>query len=112
MKGAKHKLGDIVAVYAVPGCGSSSCGECSRDLAHLCRLGQHHGIGQDGLFADYAAIDARAAVPIPKGVTAEEAAIATDAGTTAYSAVMKRAEVKKGQIVFLFGLGGLGFNAL
>jgi alcohol dehydrogenase, propanol-preferring len=39
-------------------------------------------------------------------------AVATDAVTTAYSAIVKRAEVKRGETVFLFGLGGLGFNAL
>jgi propanol-preferring alcohol dehydrogenase len=49
---------------------------------------------------------------LPKGVSPSEGAVATDAGTTAYSAIIKRAEVKKGQTVFLFGLGGLGFNAL
>jgi alcohol dehydrogenase, propanol-preferring len=108
----EHNIGDIIAVYAVPGCGSTDCGECSRDLAHLCRKGQHHGIGQDGCFADYVAIDARAAVPLPKGVSPAEGAVATDAATTAYSAIYKRAEVKKGETVFLFGLGGLGFNAL
>lgn len=96
----------------MPGCGLSNCGECSRDLAHLCRKGQHHGIGQDGCFADYVAIDVRAAVPLPDGVSAAEGAVATDAGTTAYSAIVKRAEVKRRQTVFLFGLGGLGFNAL
>jgi len=49
---------------------------------------------------------------LPKGVSPSEGAVATDAGTTAYSAIVKRAEVKKGQTVVLFGLGGLGFNAL
>lgn len=63
-----HKLGDVVAIYAVPGCGCLDCTECGRDLAHLCRRGQHHGIGQDGSFAEYIAIDARAAVPLPKGI--------------------------------------------
>lgn len=46
------------------------------------------------------------------GVSPAEGAVATDAGTTAYSAIMKRAEVTKDQTVFLFGLGGLGLNAL
>lgn len=46
------------------------------------------------------------------GVTAAEAAVATDAVSTAYHAIMRRGEVKKEQTVFLFGLGGLGFNAL
>lgn len=31
---------------------------------------------------------------------------------TAYHAVVRRGEVKKDETVFLFGLGGLGFNAL
>ncbi|PVH76492.1 GroES-like protein [Cadophora sp. DSE1049] len=112
VKDSKHKLGDLVAIYAVPGCGESGCTECGRDLAQLCQKGQHHGIGQDGSFADYVAIDARAAVPLPKGVSPAEGAVATDAGTTSYSAIVKRAEIKKNHTVFLFGLGGLGFNAL
>lgn len=32
--------------------------------------------------------------------------------TTAYHGITRRAEVKKSETVFLFGLGGLGFNAL
>lgn len=46
------------------------------------------------------------------GVTPAEAAVATDAVSTAYHAIMRRGEVKKEETVFLFGLGGLGFNAL
>ena len=46
------------------------------------------------------------------GVTPAEAAVATDAVSTAYHAIMRRGEVKREQTVFLFGLGGLGFNAL
>lgn len=40
------------------------------------------------------------------------AAVATDAVKTSYHAITRRAEVKSHEIVFLFGLGGLGFNAL
>ncbi|KAF4555243.1 Zinc-binding dehydrogenase-like protein 8 [Elsinoe fawcettii] len=46
------------------------------------------------------------------GVTPAEAAVATDAVTTAYHAITRRGEVKQHETVFLFGLGGLGFNAL
>jgi len=45
-------------------------------------------------------------------VTPAQAAVATDAVTTAYHAIHRRAEVKSHETVFLFGLGGLGFNAL
>lgn len=40
------------------------------------------------------------------------AAVSTDAVNTAYYGITQRAEVKKEETVFLFGLGGLGFNAL
>ncbi|KAM0367782.1 hypothetical protein ACHAPY_011661, partial [Fusarium culmorum] len=52
------------------------------------------------------------AVKVPEGVTPAEAAVATDAVNTAYHAITRRGEVKKHETVFLFGLGGLGFNAL
>jgi alcohol dehydrogenase, propanol-preferring len=38
--------------------------------------------------------------------------VATDAVTTAFHAIHRRGEVKATETVFLFGLGGLGFNAL
>jgi propanol-preferring alcohol dehydrogenase len=104
--------GDIVALHAVPGCGQDECPECSRDLDQLCERGHHSGIGQDGFYAPFAAVDIKAAVKVPNGVTPAEAAVATDAVTTAFHAITRRGEVKKHETVFLFGLGGLGFNAL
>lgn len=46
------------------------------------------------------------------GIPSSVAAVSTDAVKTSYHAVTRRAKVKSGQVVFLFGLGGLGFNAL
>lgn len=46
------------------------------------------------------------------GIPSSVAAVSTDAVKTSYHAVTRRAKVKRGQVVFLFGLGGLGFNAL
>ncbi|KAK4447418.1 chaperonin 10-like protein, partial [Podospora aff. communis PSN243] len=112
VKDTTLKVGDIVALYGVPGCGAADCPECSRDLAQICERGHHSGIGQDGYFAPYATIDIRGVVPVPEGVTPAEAAVATDAVNTAYHAIHKRGEIKAHETVFLFGLGGLGFNAL
>lgn len=102
----------MVALHAVPGCGGADCNECSRDLAQLCEIGHHSGIGQDGFHAEYAALDVRGLIHVPKGVTPAEAAVSTDAVATAYHAITRRAEVKGSETVFLFGLGGLGFNGL
>ena len=56
-----------MALLAVPGCRSERCTECSRDLPQLCSSGMHHGIGQDGFFAEYVAVNVRVAVPLPEG---------------------------------------------
>ncbi|PGH10926.1 hypothetical protein AJ79_05171 [Helicocarpus griseus UAMH5409] len=112
VKDARFRVGGRIAMLAVPGCGESTCPECSRELSQLCPKGQHHGIGQDGFYAKYVAIDARGCVPLPEGVPPEVAAVATDAVNTAFHGITKRSEVKKEETVFLFGLGGLGFNAL
>lgn len=96
----------------MPGCGEADCPECSRDLYQICERGHHSGIGQDGYYAPYATIDIRGLVKVPEGVTPAEATVATDAVNTAYHAIHRRGEVKRHETVFLFGLGGLGFNAL
>ncbi|KAJ6143099.1 hypothetical protein N7471_002552 [Penicillium samsonianum] len=112
VKHAGFSVGDRIATIAVPGCGSEDCAECSRDLAQLCEQAHHAGIGQDGFYAPYAALDLRAVVRVPEGIPSSVAAVATDAVKTSYHAIVRRAEVKSNETVFLFGLGGLGFNAL
>ncbi|KAJ5494438.1 Short-chain dehydrogenase/reductase SDR [Penicillium fimorum] len=112
VKDSGFSVGDRIATIAVPGCGSEDCPECSRDLAQLCEQAHHAGIGQDGFYAPYAALDLRAVVHVPEGIPSSVAAVATDAVKTSYHAIVRRAEVKSNETVFLFGLGGLGFNAL
>lgn len=102
----------MVSILAVAGCGQSSCAECSHDVAQICEAGEHYGIGQDGSFAPYIAIKARAAARLPKGVSVAAGSVATDAILTAYHAVVGRAQAQKSDTVLLYGLGGLGFNAL
>lgn len=106
------EAGDIVAILAVPGCRKSGCAECSKGIPQVCTTGDHYGLDMDGSFAPFVAVKANAALKLPKDVTAAAAAVATDAITTAYHAVVGRAQVQAGETVLLYGLGGLGFNAL
>ncbi|KAJ7907891.1 hypothetical protein B0H13DRAFT_2017768 [Mycena leptocephala] len=70
------------------------------------------GIGKDGAYAEYIIVTADALVPVPDGVPPEVAAIASDAGITAYHAVQDAAQVKPGDKVLVFGIGGLGHLAI
>ncbi|KAJ7611414.1 hypothetical protein DFH06DRAFT_1016065 [Mycena polygramma] len=51
-------------------------------------------------------------VPQPNRVSPEAAAVASDAGVTAYNAVKHTAGVTKGTKVLIFGIGGLGHLAV
>ncbi|KAJ7472031.1 chaperonin 10-like protein [Mycena latifolia] len=70
------------------------------------------GLGRDGTYAEYIITTADALVPVPTGVPPEVAAIASDAGVTAYHAVQHAAKVKRGDKVLIFGIGGLGHLAV
>ncbi|KAJ7086355.1 hypothetical protein B0H15DRAFT_939527 [Mycena belliarum] len=75
-------------------------------------LSQGLGLGRDGSYAEYIIATADALVPVPSGVPVEVAAIASDAGVTAYHAVQNAAQVKPGDKVLIFGIGGLGHLAV
>lgn len=105
-------VGDVIAMLAISGCRSDDCEECGNNLPQLCVTCYRSGIGMDGYFAEYCVIDVRGAVHVPQGVTPSQAAVATDAVTTAYHAIHRRGQITAKDTVFLFGLGGLGFNAL
>ncbi|KAK5046775.1 hypothetical protein LTR84_007128 [Exophiala bonariae] len=96
----------------VPGCGKSTCWECTKGSPQICPEGPHYGGGQDGFFADYAVVPERAAILLPVGVSMEAGAVATDACMTAHHAVVDRGSVAREDTVLILGLGGLGFNAL
>ncbi|KAJ7611195.1 chaperonin 10-like protein [Roridomyces roridus] len=70
------------------------------------------GIGNDGAFAEYFIVTFDLLVPVPAGVPPAVAAIASDAGVTAYNAVQDVAQVKQGDKVLIFGIGGLGHLAV
>ncbi|KAJ7828001.1 hypothetical protein B0H13DRAFT_1656560 [Mycena leptocephala] len=70
------------------------------------------GLGKDGTYAEYVITTADELVPVPDGVPPEVAAIASDAGVTAYHAVQNAAKIKPGDKVLIFGIGGLGHLAV
>ncbi|KAJ7596378.1 GroES-like protein [Mycena floridula] len=72
------------------------------------------GSGVDGGFAEYVTVRADQLVEVPAGVSPEIAAMAADAGVTAFNAVHNTAGIKQGTNfkVLIFGIGGLGHLAV
>jgi len=65
----------------------------------------------DGAFAEFAAVPAQFATPVPDDVSSVDAAPLTCAGVTTYKAI-KVARVAPAETVAVFGVGGLGHLAL
>src|SRR6266481_3898695 len=101
--------GDRVCVHYLVHCGS--CEFCKRGLEQFCRSGQMIGKHRDGGYAEFIKVPARNAFALPDEISFEVGAITMCSSATALHA-LKKARVKPGESVAIFGFGGLGFSAL
>ena len=91
-----------------------SCGNC-----YYCRMGHEQfcetvrmiGHHIDGGYAEYIAVPARNAIPLPEEIPFEQGATLMCASATAFHALTK-GRVRAGETVAIFGVGGLGLSAI
>lgn len=124
-------VGDRVVLSFLPACGA--CVRCAEGQVYMCMAGAasngagmllrggsrlhgeggivHHHLGVSA-FADHAVIDRRSAVKIAKDVPVEIAALFGCAVLTGVGAVLNSAQLRPGESVAIFGLGGVGLAAL
>ncbi|HRQ66230.1 MAG TPA: zinc-dependent alcohol dehydrogenase family protein [Xanthomonadaceae bacterium] len=125
-------VGDRVVFSFVPLCGH--CAPCASGRPALCEPGAQangaghllgggrrwHGDGEAPLqhhlgisaFAEYSVVSARSAVRIDADLAPEIAALFGCAVMTGVGAVVNTAQVRPGESVAVFGLGGVGLAAL
>jgi D-arabinose 1-dehydrogenase-like Zn-dependent alcohol dehydrogenase len=70
------------------------------------------GVDVDGAFADYVLRPVSTLVPVPAPIDPPTLAVLTDAVATPYHALVKIARVQPGETLAVFGIGGLGSNAV
>ncbi|KAH9947276.1 GroES-like protein [Amylocystis lapponica] len=107
---SKVKEGKLYDVLSLGNCASSALPKPSSSI----NLTQVYflGLGLNGGYAQYVAVDQQLLVPVPDNISPEHAAVMADAGVTAYRAVHRTAQVKKGEKVLVIGIGGLGHLAI
>jgi propanol-preferring alcohol dehydrogenase len=66
----------------------------------------------DGACAEYVKVPARSLVKIPEGLPLKESCIISDAVMSPFHAVKRRAKVRLGDWVAVFGCGGVGLNCV
>ena len=106
------KVGDRVTTPFVCGCGK--CTYCLRGDAQVCPTQTQPGFTHFGSFAEYVAIDNADfnLITIPTEVSFATAAALGCRFATSYRGLIKRAKVKAGEKVVIYGCGGVGLSAI
>lgn len=101
-----HEVAGVVGAVG-PGVADFHVGD--RVVVELGKAGAP-GWSSDGGFADKCLTSAEALIRLPDRIEFTQAATATDAGQTAYGAVLGVGAVRAGEKVGIVGLGGLGLT--
>ena len=100
--------GDLVAMN--PNLPCRRCVFCRRGRPHLCEASQAVGVTRAGGFAEYCAVPAELALPLPPGLAPEEAAMMEPVSCCLHG--MDLAGVQPGESVILLGGGSIGLILL
>jgi len=103
------KAGERVSLHYNISCGD--CYYCKSGNDQFCDTVKMLGHHIDGGYAEYVAVPARNAIPLPDEIPFEEGATLMCASATALHALYK-GRVKAGETVAVFGVGGLGLSAI
>jgi len=108
-KVATVKAGDRVCLHYNISCGN--CYHCKAGNEQFCTTVKMIGHHIDGGYAEYVAVPARNAIPLPEEISFEEGATLMCASATALHA-LRRGRLKEGETAAIFGVGGLGMSAI
>ncbi len=105
----KFKKGDRVCVHYMVTCGH--CHFCDGGTEQFCTTGKMIGKYQDGGYAEFMAVPERSVFHLPPQIPFEQGAILMCSSATSLHA-LKKAKLRAGESVAVFGVGGLGISAI
>jgi len=103
------KPGDRVALHYLVTCGA--CRYCAAGHEQFCPTAAMIGKHRDGGYAEYIAVPACNAVPLPEAIPFEQGAILMCSSATSFHA-LRKSRLQPGETAAIFGLGGLGMSAV
>jgi propanol-preferring alcohol dehydrogenase len=103
------KVGDRVCLHYNITCGD--CYYCSTGNEQFCNKVLMLGHYTDGGYAEYIAVPARNAIPLPDEIPFEQGATLMCASATSLHA-LRKSRLKAGETAVVFGVGGLGISAV
>lgn len=106
---ANLTIGDRVCLHYLLTCGD--CDYCRQGQEQFCVKGAMIGKHCDGGFAEYITMPARNAVLLPDVISFEQGAVLMCSTATSFHA-LRKARLRAGETVAVFGAGGLGMSAI
>lgn len=103
------EVGDRVCLHYLRTCGE--CDWCRTGREQFCKQARMLGKDGDGGYAEYIAVPARNAVALPDEIPFEHGAVLMCSSATVFHA-LRKARLKPGETVAVFGVGGLGMSAI
>ncbi|MBS3164774.1 L-threonine 3-dehydrogenase [Candidatus Woesearchaeota archaeon] len=102
-----HRIGEFVAVEShFP---DQTCAVCREGNMHLCHHMRIYGVDADGGFADYTAVPALCARPVPESLPADLASLLEPLGNAVYLTLVEPVQQRS---VAVFGCGPVGLFSI
>ena len=108
--GVEIRIGTPVAMYYIDHCGE--CRTCRAGRVNMCLSVRRMGVEFHGAFAEKVVLAERSIIPVSPDDDPAAIAVLTDAVATPYHALVRIARVEPGETVAVFGIGGIGSNAV
>jgi 2-desacetyl-2-hydroxyethyl bacteriochlorophyllide A dehydrogenase len=108
-KVARFTAGDRVCIHYLVTCGV--CAFCQAGTEQFCTTAQMIGKHRDGGYAEFIVVPERSVFRLPDEIPFEQGAILMCSSATSLHA-LKKARLRSGETVAIFGVGGLGISAL
>jgi propanol-preferring alcohol dehydrogenase len=103
------RVGDRVCLHYMVTCGD--CFYCSIGSEQFCTTGEMLGYHRDGGYAETIVLPARNAFRLPDEIPFEQGAIMMCSSATCFHA-LRKGQLKAGETVAVYGVGGLGISAV
>lgn len=104
------KPGDRVCFSPLLVC--ESCYACKQGNENICVTRKCIGMNANGALAEFISMPARNLVHLPDSISFEEGAVISDAVATPFHATFAVSKLQPGELVAIFGCGGLGIHGV
>ena len=103
-------IGTPVAIYYIDHC--ANCTMCMAGRVNMCLNLRRMGVEFDGAFAETVIVPSRNVIAVDFSDDPVDVAVLTDAVATPYHALTSVVEARRGDTVVVWGVGGIGSNAV